>query len=482
MPSAVQAVPAKEGAFRAAPSLSAEVYSLPLEGSRYLIYAPRRCAAFIADAGVVRVLADLEAGLWDESADPDGSLVKFLRSLEILDGPPEVWPVTGCTGDPQPVCVTLLLTTACNLRCTYCYASAGETPARHMSLETARRGIDFVVSNARKQKPPHFEVAYHGGGEPALNWRVLTASFDYARQKATQTGLGLRTSIATNGVLSDLRIDWIIANVSAASVSFDGLPAVHDQLRVTKSGKASSHRVIQTLRRFDQAHFRYGIRMTVTAAGISALPESVEFICANFQPDSIQIEPVYLLGRGHGEASAESGEFIAAFRAAQQRALHYGRRIAFSAAHLGTLTNHFCAASRDSFCLTPDGNVTACYEACSEESPWASLLFYGWPDGQAGGYRFDLGRLNHLRSQTVDRREHCRACFAKWSCGGDCYYKSLVHNGPGEFAGAGRCRIARELTKDQILANIAGSGGLFWHNGRQPGCGQSAKLAEEKLP
>jgi len=31
-----------------------------------------------------------------------------------------------------------------------------------------------------------------------------------------------------------------------------------------------------------------------------------------------------------------------------------------------------------------------------------------------------------------------------------------------EFAGAGRCEISRELTKDQLLENIAASGGVFW--------------------
>jgi len=60
------------------------------------------------------------------------------------------------------------------------------------------------------------------------------------------------------------------------------------------------------------------------------------------------------------------------------------------------------------------------------------------------------------------------ACFAKWHCGGDCYYKTLRLNGNGDFAGAGRCRITRELTKDQLLGRIAAAGGLFWREASQP--------------
>jgi len=71
--------------------------------------------------------------------------------------------------------------------------------------------------------------------------------------------------------------------------------------------------------------------------------------------------------------------------------------------------------------------------------------------------------LNNLRQQAVQHRAYCQECFAKWSCAGDCYHKALTVNGAGKFAGSDRCHVTRELTKDQILANIAASGGLCWH-------------------
>jgi len=74
----------------------------------------------------------------------------FLRGLEILDAPPEMSPISDESGAPQPVSVTLMLTTACNLRCSYCYASAGDVPVESMRLEVAQRGIDFVAGNASR--------------------------------------------------------------------------------------------------------------------------------------------------------------------------------------------------------------------------------------------------------------------------------------------------------------------------------------------
>lgn len=238
-----------------APVVSAELFTIPLEDNRYIVYAPLRRAAFVANASVVNLLADLKASCFDPATDPDGSMVEFLRRLEILAAQPEQLPVTEFSGDPEPTSVTLFLTTACNLRCTYCYASAGDTPTKYMPLDVAKRGIDFVAANAARKGVPFFEVLYHGGGEPTVNWRVMTESLAYAKQKADELNLEVRAGSASNGVTNDGQIDWIIANLHSVSISFDGLPSAHDKHRLTVLGQGSSHLVMHTIRRFDEAKF-----------------------------------------------------------------------------------------------------------------------------------------------------------------------------------------------------------------------------------
>lgn len=446
------------------PQLCSEVFSIPLSENEFLVYAPLRRAAFVANGTVINFLADIKAGIFDRSTDPDGSLVEFLRRMEILDAAPEKQPVTEFQGDPEPTTVTLFLTTACNLRCTYCYASAGDTPTKNMPIDVACRGIDFVASNALKKGIPEFEVLYHGGGEPTVNWRTMTASFEYAQKKAKDLNLGLRAATASNGVLKDTQIDWIIENLDSANISFDGLPKAHDKHRLTVLGQGSSHMVINTIHRFDESGFPYGLRVTVTKDQIPNLPESVEFICSKFQVSEIQVEPAYQLGRWTSAPSAETEEFITAYRDADSRARAFGRKISFSAARTGLLTNHFCGITQDTFALSPDGNVSSCYEVFSEDNPWAKFFFYGKPDDdKKKQYRFSLPVLNNLRDLGVQNREFCKGCFAKWSCAGDCYHKAITVSGTEEFQGSDRCHITRELTKDQILEKIAESGGLVWH-------------------
>jgi uncharacterized protein len=443
------------------PRLSAELFTIPLDGGAFLVYAPLRRAAFVTNAAGVNQLAAQrdEPGSHDPTAD---EFIELLRRLEIVDGGEEVQPLTRYHGDPKPTSVTLFLTTACNLRCTYCYAAAGDTPTRVMPLSVARKGIDFVVRNAVELGQQGIEVALHGGGEPSVNWGTLTGAIAYAKERAAGHGMTVHAALATNGVMSDDKIDWVIANLNGASVSFDGLPEVHDANRITLLGGGSSARVAHTLRRFDAAGFPYGVRLTVTREHIPRMEESVRYVCANFRPKRIQVEPAYQLGRWRDAPSAETAGFIAGFRAAQTAAHEYGREIDFSAARVGSLSNHFCGVTQDSFCLTADGEVSGCYETFIDENEFSGTFFYGREDADAG-YRFNLPVLENLRQQSVDNREFCRGCFAKWSCGGDCYHKSLSVNGPGEFRGTDRCHVIRELTKDQILAKVAQSGGLFWH-------------------
>jgi uncharacterized protein len=444
-------------------SLSSEIFIIPLEEEKYLVYTPLRKAAFVGNAAVVNLLVDLKDGICNSATDPDGSMTEFLRRLEMVGAGKETPPTCDSEGEPQPVAVTLFVTTACNLRCTYCYASAGDTAREVMPMEVAKRGIDFIINNAVRQKRDMIEVNYHGGGEPTANWRTLTASLKYAQNKAREAGLQISASSATNGMLSDKQIDWMTANLNGASLSFDGLPETQDKHRIRPSGRGSSARVMHTIRRFDEAGFNYGIRMTVTADLIPSIPDAVDFIFSNFRTTTLHIEPAYQMGRYADRPSAETEEFLTAFREAKQRAKKYGMNLIYSGARLGTLTNHFCAVSQDSFALLPDGTVSSCFEACTKNARYGNIFFYGKAN-ETAGYDFDMERLHFLRRQAVQYREHCQGCFAKWTCAGDCFHKAVaVNGGATDFKGTGRCHINRELTKDLILEKILEAGGLCWH-------------------
>lgn len=448
--------------------LGTELFSIPLDRDRYLLYAPLHRLALVGNGALVNTIARCRENVPTPHAASDPATLRLLRRLGLLtrgpDGPSDNPPGDRYCGPPAPSCLTLLLTNRCNLRCTYCYASTGAARPRTMDLAVAKRGIDFVSQCVAAAKADEFELAYHGGGEPTTAWAVLVQSCEYASQRARELGISLKAAAATNGLLTRDQVAWIVAHLNGGlSVSFDGLPAVHDRHRRTSDGRGSAERVVQTLQLLDDAGYSYGIRVTVTSDQVARLPESVEYICRNFRPLEVQAEPVYLLGRGADAGSVDVQQFLTAFRAARDIAEYYGVPLRFSAARPEVLTRHFCGITRDSFALTCDGNVTACYEVFSESHPLADEFFYGKWDSAAARFIFGESALEKLRAQTVDGRARCRSCFAKWHCAGDCYHKSLLADRQLDGGGTDRCLVTQELIKDELLMRIQASGGLLWY-------------------
>ena len=159
--------------------------------------------------------------------------------------------------------------------------------------------------------------------------------------------------------------------------------------------------------------FPYGLRLTVTHDQMDRLADSIRYICTYFDPTRIQVEPAYQLGRWESAPSAETMDFIHAYREAKAEAEQLGREISFSAARLGTLSNHFCGITQDSFCVTTEGDVSACYEVFSADQSQADVFVFGREKDGEKGYEIDVDKLDAMRRETVQFKGHCNDCFAK---------------------------------------------------------------------
>lgn len=175
--------------------------------------------------------------------ESDSELAAWFRDLGFRDqATPELDGHVG--GPPRPTSITLFLTTACNLGCTYCYASTGERPVESLDEATAKRGIDVVITNAVESGSREIGLAFHGGGEPSVvAWAVLTNSLIYARTAAAERGLVISASITTNAVLSEAKAAWSAENLDLATVSCDGLPEVQTAIALPFSAQAQARKL-----------------------------------------------------------------------------------------------------------------------------------------------------------------------------------------------------------------------------------------------
>ena len=298
-----------------------ELYTIPIEddspGEKLILYRPLLGLACVGN----RAMADLaqrlaEGAAPDSLGDAGQPAAAFLDELGFLQ--PDPPPPPEYTGF-RPTTAVLMLTNRCQLRCVYCYAAAGEQPEKGLSFESGKAVIDVVFDYANKNNLPHFEVYFHGGGEPTYHWDVLQRLTEYARALPLPAHL----SLTSNAMWSPAQLDWIVAHMDGLGISMDGAPETQNKQRPVKSGQHSSPVVMSNLAELDRRGVQYGIRITALPP-FTSLPEDVRFICESMACNKlIQVEPAYNFVRG---AISHPGEDQAAqFTQAFMEALRYRR-------------------------------------------------------------------------------------------------------------------------------------------------------------
>jgi uncharacterized protein len=355
----------------------------------------------------------------------------------------------------------LLLTNRCNLRCIYCYASGGEGPAHDLSIDVARPVIDQVCDNAQKLGRKHFDLSFHGGGEPLQAWDTMQEAAAHAQSK----GLPPRISVVTNGVWSARQRDWILETMHSLSISFDGQQETQDAQRPFASGGGSFKRTMATLQALDKAGLPYGIRMTATAPWRGRLPEDVRFICEETGCKAMQVEPAFNTQRGEhrGPTLEESEAFTDAFVQAFEIACQAGRKLTFSGARPWLLTQTFCTAPHGALIVTPAGRLVTCYEVADTSHPLSELSTVGRVrDGQVV---LDHHARDALLSCLHDRRANCRDCFCYWHCAGDCYSRGMASAMDNPASISPRCHMNQEITARILLWYIMRGDGIWQGQG-----------------
>ena len=321
------------------------------EPDKFILYRPLARLAFVGNqamADLARAVAADVPSTGAIASNRSSEAMAFLEDIGFLqpDAPP---PPAQCN-EFRPTTAVLLMTNACQLRCVYCYAASGEAPAEHLTPEQGRAAIDFVCASALAQARPHFEVSFHGGGEPTLAWSVLTTCVAHARGKPLLARIGL----TSNGVWSPSQTGYLLEQMDELTLSFDGAPTTQDAKRPLATGRGSAATLLRTIAALDRCSFAYAIRMTATAPW-QHFPADVRFICEQTGCRTIQVEPAFNTERrGHPQGdAADCRGFADAFLAAHEIAAAAGCTLFYSGARLGLVTDRFCSAPYDALIVTP---------------------------------------------------------------------------------------------------------------------------------
>ena len=131
----------------------------------------------------------------------------------------------------KAICLNVAHT--CNLSCEYCFAKGGKYhgPDAIMTKETAKEAIDFLIANSGNHY--NLDVDFFGG-EPLMNWDVVTETVAYARSLEEKHNKHFNFTLTTNGMLlDDDKIDYLNENMKNVVLSLDGRKETHDEFRKT---------------------------------------------------------------------------------------------------------------------------------------------------------------------------------------------------------------------------------------------------------
>jgi uncharacterized protein len=433
--------------------ITTELFTIPY-GDLFILYAPLKRVALLVSPKIICLLNEIfypnrnyNFSLFDRSQ------LEILIELGIINGKRDKFQIH--QKDFLPNHATIFLTTNCNLKCIYCYANAGDK-REIIPNKIAIGAVDFIVNNSILSNKKVFSLTFHGGGEPTLAWNVLTKIVRYAKLQEKTNNLKLRLNLASNGIISNSKADYIIENFDSLTLSFDGTEYLQNLQRPLAIGKGSFKYVMKTINKFDSKNFNYGIRATVTDKSVTQLAEITQFIINNTKTNAIAFEPVSSCGRcvQTGVAAPSSNLFIDNFRIANAIAKEKNIKLIYSGARLTSLSETFCRASNDSFCVTTCGNITSCYEVCSTDNPLSKTFFYGKWNKNTSQFIFFNDKLNYLRKRKVKNLVFCSNCFCKYHCAGDCVAKMAEKNNILSMKIENRCKINQALTLDQIIDTL----------------------------
>lgn len=355
----------------------------------------------------------------------------------------------------------LMVTHGCNMRCRYCYGAHGaeewETAphlygasSKGMPFETARAGVDFLfrASGGRKE----VSIVFFGG-EPLLEFDLITRLVPYIREKEVETGKKADLSLSTNGLLLSRKVvDFLVRNRIGCQVSIDGPREIQDRNRCLPEGTGSYDLVLPGLKRLVSARpGKVPVRVTM-AHGTVRLPEVVEHLLS-LGVGSVHVEPDIgsfvetAITEADVEAIKRQNEALALFlvgRVRQNKYFNYANLVKYirQTRVVRDRSAHYCGAGRTYFSLSQDGAFYPCHR-------FVGMDAFRMGDLETG---MDTRLQKKIVNLTVDDRPECGSCWARYLCGGGCWQHAVERNGSLETPDT---RISCEITKHVIECAMA---------------------------
>lgn len=342
--------------------------------------------------------------------------------------------------------LTLILNRDCNMGCEYCFAQGGQFKET-IKESYIKAAIDQVVNGQTQELLLTFF-----GGEPTM----CPDKIAYAVEEAEKKRIPTIFAISTNGVMPKKTLDYLISKNFAFNLSMDGPPNIQNAQRPMIDGRPSSSYVEKTIDRLVESGSSFKVRATITNKSVRSMPKIVEYL-ASKGVKYVHLEAVNISGRAEEKRimRPDPYEFVEQFKNACGVAKQSGVSILN-----GIYTNlispsiHSCSATTGGkLIITPEGNVSRCYEVQDKRHPYSEKFIVGKYNESARTFDLDIAKAVKLCDRSAETSQKCNECFAKYICSGGCVIRNLhgLHTSDISKVDDYQCTIIRGLLGDAIV-------------------------------
>lgn len=344
--------------------------------------------------------------------------------------------------------IALVITESCILRCKYCFRSDPRRNSR-MSEEIALQAVDFLI----KHSPAEEGLSIHfTGGEPLLYSELIKAVIEYTERVTNEIGRKIKFIITTNGILLTKEIvDYFAKHKISVNVSIDGLPEAHDRYRCFPDGQGSHKYAVAGLMNLIHAlpMNDIAVNMVVTHETISCLKASYSYLRSLVESTRIKItilpvvasDPTLMLTREDLVQLAEFYESVYRLGSLWNPFASYPYRYWQIGVTLGK-KKHRCRAGYIAVCVSPGGFLYPCEQL-------ASRNYYSLGHVTSGFDPHKKSIWQRARA-SVDDSPKCSKCWARYYCGGGCYYRALEENNDPLIPSEADC-LERQIVLEAAL-------------------------------
>jgi uncharacterized protein len=325
------------------------------------------------------------------------------------------------------------LTSKCNFRCSYCYLYNSEAEGKvekntssSISLETC---IDAFEKAVVAYPDETIEVTFFGG-EPLVNWKVMTQWFEWLSQHPERYRAS--HSINTNGgLLTQERIEVLAANNTYINLSLDD---INIRPQIMKTIKSIT----------DLDPFSLAVRLNVSKPERDLVADYKELLSLGAR--NIHIVPLSDLNYDYQMFIESYANLIDFARTEIAGGSLANAQLKFVMRNLisNNLKEKFCGIGANYVAVNTDGDIYPCT---------GFLDVKGFKQGSLRDDGFDkaLESLAAFETKaTLQNRPGCGTCFMQYICAGNCSHANYLYFGEISKTFENECMWMRYLGSEAM--------------------------------